>query len=130
MTGNNYLLDTNVIIDFFRGKSTLVGKINNGLAPTISSVVLGELYYGAYLAFGNKKHIIEVEEFLEICSVLEINTETSKIFGKNKSQLSKTGKPIAENDIWISASAIQHDTILSTKDKHFDFIKGLKIENW
>ena len=38
-----------------------------------------------------------------------------------------------ENDLWIAASAIQHDLILVSSDNHIwqlNGIEGLKVENW
>lgn len=44
--------------------------------------------------------------------------------------LYKKGKPLPINDVWIAASAIQHDLTLVTRDKHFNEISNLKVKSW
>jgi tRNA(fMet)-specific endonuclease VapC len=44
--------------------------------------------------------------------------------------LKKKGTPSPENDIWISAIAMQHKLRLATRDKHFDYISGLSLVSW
>lgn len=41
------LLDTNAVIDYFKGNPAIVSKIKKSKALFIPSVVLGELYFGA-----------------------------------------------------------------------------------
>jgi tRNA(fMet)-specific endonuclease VapC len=60
--------------------------------------------------------------------LLNCDRETAVVYGIIKSQLKKDGKPIPENDVWIAAIAMQHDLRLLTNDKHFDYVKTLKIE--
>ncbi len=38
--------------------------------------------------------------------------------------------PIPENDIWIAATARQHNLILVTRDTHFQHVSNLQIEAW
>jgi tRNA(fMet)-specific endonuclease VapC len=42
--------------------------------------------------------------------------------------LRSLGKPIPENDIWIAAIAKEYDLILITRDKHFNHIKSITIQ--
>jgi tRNA(fMet)-specific endonuclease VapC len=35
-----------------------------------------------------------------------------------------------DNDLWIAATAIQYDITLAARDGHFDWIDGLKVEQW
>ncbi len=62
--------------------------------------------------------------------VLIVNDITSKYYGTIKAALRKKGRPIPENDIWISALALQHNLTLATRDKHFDEVDGLLTEKW
>ena len=39
----------------------------------------------------------------------------------------QAGTPMPTNDIWIAASAIQHDCPLFTQDAHFKNVPGLKL---
>ena len=44
MTGNNYLLDTNIVIEVFDGNKDIADKISKFSGFYISSVILGELF--------------------------------------------------------------------------------------
>jgi tRNA(fMet)-specific endonuclease VapC len=40
------------------------------------------------------------------------------------------GRPIPENDIWIAATARQHDLTLVSRDRHFAEVDNLRWEQW
>ena len=42
-----YLLDTNIIIDLFRGDSKAIARVNQIEAIYVPVIVIGELYFGA-----------------------------------------------------------------------------------
>ncbi|MDQ6610440.1 MAG: PIN domain-containing protein [Bacteroidota bacterium] len=46
MTGNNLLLDTNIIIEVFDGNKDIADKISKLQMFYVPSIVLGELYIG------------------------------------------------------------------------------------
>jgi len=62
--------------------------------------------------------------------LLTADHETADYYALIKSELLKKGKPIPENDIWIAATVKQYKLSLVTRDKHFNEINGLTIENW
>jgi tRNA(fMet)-specific endonuclease VapC len=47
MTGNKFLLDTNIITALLKGEVSVAGKIDKAKEIYIPTIVLGELYYGA-----------------------------------------------------------------------------------
>ncbi|MEO1367025.1 MAG: PIN domain-containing protein [Acidobacteriota bacterium] len=40
------------------------------------------------------------------------------------------GRPIPENDMWIAASALQHNLALATRDSHFQTVEDLSVVRW
>jgi tRNA(fMet)-specific endonuclease VapC len=60
-----------------------------------------------------------IEEFIAKNTVLECNTQTSRIYGEIKNQLRLKGRPLPENDIWIAAMSLQYNLILVTRNAHF-----------
>ncbi len=130
MTGSNYLLDTNIVIDVFSGNRDIADKIHQLDTFFISATILGELYVGINRVVNRAKHLKKLIDFLTLCDVALINTRTSEIFGEVSAKLYNKGKPIPSNDIWISATAIQYDFTLVTRDKHFHEIEMLKVEKW
>lgn len=93
----------------------------------IPSVVLGELWYGAYKSGNPTKHLRQIESFVQQCNLVPIDRQTAEIYGTIKSQLASIGKLIPENDIWIGASSIQLNVPLFTNDRHFESIMGITL---
>lgn len=130
MTGNNHLLDTNVVIELFKGNKTIADKINKLKKIYISSIVLGELYIGINRVTNKTKHLKKLNDFLELCYVINIDSNTAKLYGEIVTALYIKGNPIPTNDIWIAATALQHDFTLVTADKHFKQIDDITIKSW
>lgn len=130
MNGNKFLLDTNMVIEVFDGNKTIADKIHQLKEFYISSIVLGELYIGVNRVTNKTRHLKKLNDFLSLCTVLNIDSITAKHYGLIVANLYKKGKPLPVNDIWIAASAIQHKLTLVTRDKHFNEIDGLNIKNW
>ena len=130
MTGNSILLDTNIVIELFKGNPTVTASMETQKSVNIPFAVLGELYLGAYRSSNPKKHIKQINDFLGKCNVLIADSETANNYALIKTGLLNKGKPIPENDIWIAATAKQLELLLITRDKHFNEIDGISIENW
>jgi tRNA(fMet)-specific endonuclease VapC len=130
MTGNDVLLDTNVVIELFKGDSSIFSNIESALSVSIPFAVLGELYLGAFRSKNPQKHNKQISDFLKKCYVLVADDITANHYALLKTELLNKGKPIPENDIWIAACTKQHELILVTRDKHFNEIDGLQIEHW
>ena len=130
MTGNNYFLDTNIVIEVFSGNTLIADKINSINKFSISHVVLGELYVGINRVSNKPKHLKKLEEFLTLCFLVSVDNKTSQLYGEISAALFKKGKPIPSNDIWIAATVMQHGLTLVTRDKHFHEINDTLIEKW
>lgn len=130
-----YSLDTNTIIDFFRGEVNIIKKIaelkNKNINLFISPLVLCELYKGAYLAKMNKDKILTSIDFLlETVDILDFNKESCLFFGQEYGRLSKIAKTPKELDLMIASISKVHNKILITKDKK-DFENfNVKMEFW
>jgi tRNA(fMet)-specific endonuclease VapC len=122
------ILDSNIVIDLFRNDLHTIEKVKNISRVYIPVIVLGELYYGANLSNQLNKRLKEIEGFSVKVILLDCTKETAKIYGEIKAYLRNKGTKIPENDIWIAAIARQHKLTLLTNDKHFDYVKGIKIE--
>jgi tRNA(fMet)-specific endonuclease VapC len=125
-----YLLDTNIVIAIFANDPGVQTGLANASEVFISSVVLGELYYGAYKSTRVADNIAKVSEFAASNTVLGCDGVTAQEYGRIKNGLRAKGRPIPENDIWIAATAMQHNLMLITRDGHFGEVDGLGIEAW
>jgi len=123
------LLDTNAYSGFMNGNQKILDYIIESEIVYISTIMLGELFAGFS---GGKKYSDNVEElklFLlkDGIRIIDVTIETSEIFGEIKSELSKKGKMIPLNDIWIAAHTIETGSKLLTYDAHFKNITRLRV---
>jgi tRNA(fMet)-specific endonuclease VapC len=130
MIGNKILLDTNIIIEVFDGNKEIADNISKLPTFYISCIVLGELYIGINRVTNKAKHLKMLNVFLQLGIVLNIDSTTAKYYGEIISALYKKGKPLPTNDVWIAATAKQHNLTLISQDKHFKEIDGISFNNW
>jgi tRNA(fMet)-specific endonuclease VapC len=126
----SYLLDTNIVIALFADEGALKDRIGATGEFFVSSVVLGELYYGANKSQRVAKNTARIDDFAARNVVLGCDTETARCYGDVKERLRQKGRPIPENDIWIAAQALQNDLTLVARDAHFKEVEGLSLETW
>lgn len=125
---NGKLIDTNVIIRFFKGETELFSLFDDLENLYISSISVGELMYGAELS---TKKVFNRDNYFCFCEQMKVlypDLEISKNYGKVKASLKAKGKPIPENDIWIAATCLAADLTLVTADSDFSWIDGLSVE--
>ena len=97
----------------------------------LSSVVVSELYYGAYKSEYVEKNLFALEHFLKPFNILEYNLKASIEYGKIRASLQKTGKVIGGLDMLIAAHARSLDiTLVTNNTKEFERIENLVIDNW
>jgi len=128
-----YLLDTDVLIDFFRDDKKVVAnmrKISN-CSIFVSSLSLCELYKGAFLS---DQPVVEQEKVSTLVSGVELaalDRPACSIFGRNYAYLKGEGKPTQEFDLLVASIAISRNLTLITRNKkHFQDIPGLKFLVW
>ena len=129
-TSGRFLLDTNIIIALFAGESSIHEHLQQAEETFLSSIALGELYFGAWKSSQIEKNLMCIDEFAAIGSVLVCDTDTAREYGIVKNSLRVKGRPIPENDIWIAAIARQYRLTLVTRDTHFSEIEELMVERW
>lgn len=127
-----YLLDTSVLILVLKKDALTRHKI--GAIGTenayVSSISLGELYYGAEHSTQVERNRAEVDELQRLSAVLLVDTVTARIYGLLKHQQRMKGLLLPENDLWIAATAVQYSLTLVARDRHFSWIDGLAFEQW
>jgi tRNA(fMet)-specific endonuclease VapC len=145
-----YLLDTTHCLGLLFGFPNVV-QIAEALDDTEISTnvaVCGELLYGAYKSAQVDKNLADVEEFLKQILIHDINQDTSKVYAKLKAGILDRFGPkdqrkrrntaigslgFKDNDVWIAATAIQHNLILVSGDSdimRLSGMEGLRVENW
>lgn len=145
-----YLLDTTHCIRFLYSDPPVLNKIRSLDKTDISINVIagGEMLYGIYKSSFFEINMKRLVEFFDSIKIYPINNETSDFYARLKIGIIRSFGPqdkrklrnttteslgFKENDLWIAASAIQHDLILVSGDSHIwrlNGIEGLKVEHW
>lgn len=127
-----YLLDTNILIHFFRGKFNLLEKLQSIKIEdcAISEITLAELVFGAENSPNPSKNLQIIDDFCTKIVILPI-FNSIPIYAKEKVRLRKNGIMISDFDLFIGSTAIANKLIMVTENvKEFERIAEIEIENW
>lgn len=117
------LLDTDFLIDFFRGYSKAVALVNKYHDRIIlSSIVVAELFAGVK---GDMEESV-LQDFVSLFRVVPVDTEIGKAGGLYKRDYGQShGVGLA--DAILAATAEAENAELKTLNtKHYPMLKGLK----
>ena len=129
MAGSKYLLDTVIVAAYFNREPVIRQKLKDATVY-VSSITIGELYFGAYHSQQVANNVKQIKDFIAINTILQCDATTGDHYGQVKQRLRAKGRPIPENDIWIAATALQYGLTVVTRDAHFSEVDGLLIEAW
>jgi tRNA(fMet)-specific endonuclease VapC len=125
-------LDTNVVIAFLNGNTTIASHLKAHLPEVgISALVLAELLYGARASARAAENTERVWQFLQIVSVADFDRACAETYSRLRLSLRQKGRPTSEIDALIAAVALANNAVLVTHNtKHFEHIGGLQLEDW
>ena len=117
------LLDTDVLVDFFRGHSKAVAFVNAHSARIIlSSIVVAELYAGVK---GDAEQTA-LENFVSLFRVVPVSAEIAKAGGLYKRDYSKShGVGLADAILAATAEA-ENAEMKTLNTKHYPMLKGIR----
>jgi tRNA(fMet)-specific endonuclease VapC len=123
------LLDTNAYTALLANDTKVANAIKNSSKVILPVIVVAELFSGFKVGIREDYNMQNFEKFLQISNVeiVGIDYSTAIEYANIYKQLKTDGKPIPVNDIWIAAISIQHSAEILTYDKHFGFVKRLKL---
>lgn len=129
-----YLLDTNVLVDFLRGKSQYALRMlraGNASVFRIPSVVKAELLLGVEKSADPGPNRLKVELLLLPFEVLPFDDECALHYARIRAHLEGKGMSIGANDYIIAACAMAHGATLVTNNVgEFQRVPGLSVEQW
>lgn len=128
----SHLLDTNICAAHFRRPAGLAHRfIQYGGGLFVPTVVLGELYAGAYHV-GNPAPLLQkIGDLLNDMQILDFDRACAEQFGRVRGVLLQQGISVPTADLMIAAVALTHDlTLVTNNTKDFQNIPGLTLEDW
>ena len=107
-----YLIDTDWVIDHLNHIERVTRRLEER-APedlALSIIALAELYEGVYYSRDPVESEAALQRFLNPeLTILGIDEETCKIFGKERGRLRAAGLMIGDCDLLIGAAALRHN---------------------
>lgn len=128
-----YMLDTSICIHVLRNYPPELRERFNQAAEQlcISSVTLGELYYGAEKSARRLDNLQAVEHFTARLEVLPFAAQAAAHYGQIRAQLERAGRPAGAYDMMIGGHARSEGLVLVTNNvSEFERMDGLRLENW
>ncbi len=128
-----FALDTNTVLDFFRGK----GEVARNLlaAPpgevALPAIVAYEVWVGVLGSQNAKRRQAQYEQFLATVSVLPFDSGVSRRAAEIRHALQQKGERIGPLDTLIAATALANNATLVTRNvREFGRVRGLKRVDW
>jgi tRNA(fMet)-specific endonuclease VapC len=129
-----YLLDTNACIRILNGSSAALSerlRVVPRSSVRLSSVVKGELLYGARKSGRVAENVRLLERFFDTIASLPFDDRCAEEYGLLREELDRAGTPIGPNDLFIAATARAHSAVLVTHNvREFSRVADLRLEDW
>jgi tRNA(fMet)-specific endonuclease VapC len=130
-----YLLDTNALSEPVRRRPSprLLERLSRLGAHCATSVLcVGEMLYGARrVSHGGRYEQYLREVVLPTLPVLAVDLEVATTYGELRAATERDGRPRADLDLLIAATALRHELVLVTHNvSDFADLPGLAVEDW
>lgn len=129
-----YMLDTNIVVDFLRGRMPRGYDIMRASDPRlfkVPAVVEAELLVGAEKSRDPERARLAVESVLLPFETIPFCSKCARHYAKIRAYLEREGNAIGPNDLLIAATALAHGATLVTRNtREFKRVPGLSLEDW
>jgi len=123
------IVDTSVLINYLRGRPGLA-VLESVSEIYLPAMVLAELQIGWLRAHDfPHRQMQRFEDLVSIMFFLPILRSTVSFYIEVRRSLELVHAIIPENDLWIAATAKEHDLPLLTSDEHFSRVAGISVLN-
>jgi tRNA(fMet)-specific endonuclease VapC len=134
VSGERYMLDTNIVSDLVRSPQGRVfdklAAFGSSDAVCVSIITAAELRYGGAKK-GSPRLLAQVEAILSSIEIVAFDVPADAEYAAIRAGLDAAGTPIGPNDLLIAAHAIALGATLVTANVgEFERVRGLRIENW
>jgi tRNA(fMet)-specific endonuclease VapC len=126
-----YLLDSNVVIGVMKLRPDLLAALQARRVSecAISSLVLHELFFGAYKSERRDDNLADVD--LLSFPVIDFDRGDARKAGEIRAALRARGTPIGPYDVLIAGQALERGLVLVTNNvAEFSRVEGLRVEDW
>ncbi len=128
-----YALDTNAVLDYFRGRGNVAANMVATPPSEIAlpAIVAYETWVGVLGSQNVKRRQEQFEQLLAVVGVLPFDAGTSRRAAEVRRALERRGEKIGPLDTLIAATALAHGATLVTRNvREFGRVPGLDVVNW
>src|ERR1043165_4863749 len=127
-----HLLDTDICSAHMKLPSGLAHRfIQHSGGLVISTVVLAELYSGAYKLLSPGRILTLIANLLQDVAVLDFDSTCAKSFGIVRGKLMQQGIQLPTADLMIAAVALVHNlTLAKHNTADYQQIPGSRLAHW
>ena len=117
------LLDTDVLVDFFRGHNEAITFVNaHSVRIILSSIVIAKLYAGVK---GDAEQAA-LENFISLFRVVPVSAEIAKAAGLHKRDYGKSHGVGLADAILAATAEVENAELKTLNTKHYPMLKGLR----
>lgn len=127
-----FLLDTNICSAHMRRPGRLAHRFIQHIGQlAIPTIVLGELYAGAYSHSNSARLLSLISDLLQEVHVLDFDSQCAEQFGQVRGSMSQQGIAFNTVDLMIGSVALVHNlTLVTNNTVDFQNIPGLNLVDW
>lgn len=126
------VVDSTFLIDLLRGRKEVL-KVIDGKEPLLTTQInMYEVIRGLFLKDTPSSKLIQAIEMLENIKILPLDDNSIIKSAEISSDLIKKGSIISDCDCLTAGIALSKgvNRIITRNAKHFERIKGIKVENY
>jgi len=128
-----YVLDSNTLIDFFRGRGRVAERLL-GTPPgsvAVPSIVAYELEVGVLKSAEPERRRRQLRSFFETVEVLPFGMAEALVAAEIRAGLEVAGQSIGPMDTLVAGAALAVGGVLVTRnEREFGRVPGLRVESW
>ena len=128
-----FVLDTNVVIDYFKGRSKVAERLL-AVPPrdiALPAIVAYDVWVGVLGSQNAKRRQSQYEQFLSVIEVIPFDSAISRRAAELRHTLARRGESIGPLDTLIAGTALACGAALVTRNvKEFGRVAGLDVVNW
>ena len=122
MMAGSLILDTDVLIDFFRGFEKAVNLVNtNASCIALSTITVAKLYAG--VRGESELHVLE--NFISLFRIIPVTSDIASAGGLYKRDYGKSHGVGLADAIIAATCEVENADLKTLNVKHFPMIKGL-----
>ncbi|HUF60794.1 MAG TPA: PIN domain-containing protein [Verrucomicrobiales bacterium] len=123
-------MDTNAVSALAAKNPAILRRLEHAQDLAVSFISFAKFHFGLLASARPGPGLALLEQLAATVPVLFPVPETIAHYAWIADHLKGKGRPIPQNDMWTAALARQHALPVLSRDRHFDFIDGLRCLDW